>query len=249
MHPGESRTGVEVALVHEEFDSVAAEVVKSFGDSTRRAILIAIRESTEPLTVSDVAEMFGIHQTVARHHLNLLVGEGFVATSTATEPRTVGRPAKRYQAGTREIHLDYPPRNLGLLAELLTHLVETVGPTDIAEVAYRLGQDHGEKLAAELVDSATRGLDGAMTTVADIMSGIGFGTRAETHPTQLLTSHCPFGAYALDHPEVACSFDRGIVTGLMGTIHCPSHVEVVAHEDLEEVCVTNVSPQLQTGIS
>ncbi|MEE9298267.1 MAG: helix-turn-helix domain-containing protein [Acidimicrobiia bacterium] len=238
---------VAAPRVYEEFDRVAAGVVKSLGDATRRAILIAIKESTEPLAVSDVAEMFGIHRTVARHHLNLLAGEDFVTTSTATKPRTVGRPAKRYQAGTREVHLDYPPRNLGLLVELLTHLVETVGPTDRAEVAYRFGHDYGEELAAELGDSIAGGLDGAITTVADAMRGIGFGARAETHAGQLLTSHCPFGAYALDHPEVVCSFDRGIVAGLMGSIHRQSQVEIDPHKNLEEVCVTSISPQLQTA--
>lgn len=234
--------------VYEEFDKVAAGVVKSLGDATRRAILIAVKESTEPLAASDVAEMFGIHRTVARHHLNLLAGEGFITTSTAAKPRTVGRPAKRYQAGTREIHLDYPPRNLSLLIELLTHLVETVGPTDKAEVAYRFGQDYGKELAAELGDSITGGLDGAITTVADTMRGIGFAARAETHAGQLLTSHCPFGAYALDHPEVVCSFDRGIVAGLMGTIHCQSQVEIDPHKNLEEVCVTSISPHPQIAI-
>jgi len=229
-------------MVHREFDKVATSVAKSLGDATRRAILIAIRESTDPLTVSDVAEKFGIHRTVARHHLDLLANEGFVATSTATEPRTVGRPAKHYQAGTREIHLDYPPRNQGLLVELLTHLVETAGPNDKEEVAYRFGQDYGEELAAELGDSKAE-LDRAITTVADAMRGIGFAARAETDAGQLLTSHCPFGAYALDHPEVVCSFDRGIVAGMMGALHCQSHVEVVPHGGLDGVCVTNISPQ------
>ena len=233
--------------MHEDFDKTAASVAKSLGDATRRAILIAIRESTEPLAVSDVAEMFYIHRTVARHHLNLLASEGFVETSTATEPRAVGRPAKQYQAGTREIHLDYPPRNQSLLVELLTHLVETAGPNDQGEVAYRFGQNYGEELAAELGDSEG-GLDGAIKTVADTMGGIGFGARAEAGVGQLLTSHCPFGAYALDHPEIVCSFDRGIVAGMMGTIHCQSQVEVVPHKDLSGVCVTSISPQTQTNI-
>ena len=234
--------------VHEDFDRAAAGVVRSIGDATRRAILIAIKESTEPLAASDVAEMFGIHRTVARHHLNLLATEGFITTSAAAKPRTVGRPAKRYQASTREIHLDYPPRNLSLLVELLTHLVETVGPNDRGEVAYRFGQNYGEELAAELGDSIAGGLDGAITTVADTMTGIGFAARAKTHTGQLLTSHCPFGAYALDHPEVACSFDRGIVAGLMGTIHCPSQVEIDPHKNLEEVCVTSINPRPQPAI-
>lgn len=235
-------------MVHEEFDRVAAKVAKSLGDTTRRAILIAVSESPEPLAVADVAEMFGIHQTVARHHLNLLVNEGFVATSTATEPLTVGRPAKRYQAGTREIHLDFPPRNQGLLVEILTHLVETAGPDDKGEVAYRFGRDYGEEIAAELGNSKG-GLDGAIATVAEAMRGIGFAARAGTDAGQLLTSHCPFGAYALDHPEVVCSFDRGVVAGMMGTLHCQSNVEVVPHTDLEEVCVTSISPQPQTDIT
>ena len=234
--------------MHEEFDRAAVEVTKSLGDATRRAILIAIRESVEPLTVSDVAKRFGIHRTVARHHLNLLADVGLVTTGTAREPPTVGRPAKCYQAGTREIHLDYPPRNLSLLVELLTHLVESVRPTDVGELAYRLGQNYGEELAAKSADFAKPGLDGAITTVADIMSDLGFGTRAETHGTQLLTSHCPFGAYALDHPEVTCSFDRGIVAGLMGTIHCQSDVEVDPRKDLKGVCITSIRPLPQTDI-
>lgn len=235
--------------MHEEFDRVAGEVAKSFGDPTRRAILIAIRESSEPLAASDISDMFGIHRTVARHHLNLLAAEGFVTSAAATDPRPVGRPAKRYRAGTRELHLDYPPRNSNLLVELLTHVVETAGPDDKGEVAYRFGQNYGQELAAELGESTAGGFDGAIITVADIMRGIGFGARAENDAGQLLTSHCPFGAYALDHPEVVCSFDRGMVAGLMGTIHCQSDVEIAPHHNLEEVCITSISPQLQTDIA
>ncbi|HSO50822.1 MAG TPA: helix-turn-helix domain-containing protein, partial [Acidimicrobiia bacterium] len=53
-------------------DSRISDLTASLGDPTRRAIYIAVRESAEPLTTSNVAALFDIHPNVARHHLDRL---------------------------------------------------------------------------------------------------------------------------------------------------------------------------------
>ena len=47
-----------------------SDLTSALGDPTRRAIYVAVRESPEPVTTSQVAKLFGIHPNVARHHLD-----------------------------------------------------------------------------------------------------------------------------------------------------------------------------------
>ena len=47
-------------------ESRISDLTSALGDPTRRAIYIAARESPEPMTTSQVAELFGLHPNVAR---------------------------------------------------------------------------------------------------------------------------------------------------------------------------------------
>ena len=51
------------------------------------------------------------------------------------------------------------------------------------------------------------------------MTMAGFEIDAEPDAHRLLTSFCPFGTTAIAHPEVVCSLDRGMVTGLLEALH------------------------------
>ena len=81
-----------------DFDTLdrrISDLTSALGDPTRRAIYIAVRESAEPLTTTGVAQIFKIHPNVARHHLDILVDEGFIRVSDRRpKGQTAGRPAK-----------------------------------------------------------------------------------------------------------------------------------------------------------
>ena len=66
-----------------------------FGDPTRRGIYRHLRDASEPLSASEVAEVFGVHRTVARAHLEKLAELGLVESGTRRRAGG-GRPAKTY---------------------------------------------------------------------------------------------------------------------------------------------------------
>ncbi len=64
-----------------QFDQQVSDLASALGDTTRRGIYVTVRESSEPMTVSVIAGLFGIHANVARHHLDHLVSDGYLQVS------------------------------------------------------------------------------------------------------------------------------------------------------------------------
>jgi predicted ArsR family transcriptional regulator len=232
-----------------QLDRTLRDLTSSLGDSTRRAIYITVRESKEPVTVSDIAKAFEIHPNVARHHLDRLAGDGYVRVSKrrplgAAGPGA-GRPAKCYEATSKEIDLHFPARRYDLLAELLVQVVERVAPENLSEVAQEVGREYGRELARRLELPDGSGFKAAVKAVAKAMTGVGFTMAPDSGGERLLTNHCPFGATAADHPALICSLDQGIVTGLMEVLQPDITPEVHPHQRLDEECVTEVPVEIR----
>lgn len=222
-------------------DRRISDLTTALGDPTRRAIYIATRESVEAMTTSKAAKLFGIHPNVARHHLDLLTEEGFLRLAPAPVGSvSAGRPAKSYVATSKEVDLHFAPRRFEMLTEMLFQVLEEVSPPDVAAVAERVGRTYGQRLASEIGAPDDPGYDGAVQAVASAMTGLGFSVDPDVEGQRLLTSHCPFGETATNHPEVICSLDRGIVSGLFGALSVPCNPVVIPHRQLEDDCVTQV---------
>ncbi len=222
-------------------DSRISDLTASLGDSTRRAIYIAVRESAEPLTTSEVAKLFDIHANVARHHLDRLADDGYVQVShRPSANQGAGRPAKTYEATSKEVTVHFAPRRFEMLTEMLFQVLEEVAPENVSEVAENVGRSYGEKLASEIGAPEEPGYDDAVQAVASAMTGLGFSVDPDVPGQRLLTSHCPFGESATNHPEVICSLDRGIVAGLFGALSFDCNPVVIPHKALDDDCVTQV---------
>ncbi|HUF16265.1 MAG TPA: helix-turn-helix domain-containing protein [Acidimicrobiia bacterium] len=219
-----------------------SDLTSSLGDPTRRAIYIAVRESVEPMTTSKVADLFDIHPNVARHHLDRLADDGYLKVShqrRAGGPGA-GRPAKTYEPTNKEVSVHFAPRRFEMLAEMLFQVLDELSPPDVSEIAERVGRSYGQQLAAEIGGTNEPGYDEAVKAVASAMTGLGFSVDPDVEGQRLLTSHCPFGETATNHPEVICSLDRGIVAGLFGALSVPCNPVVFPHKVLEDDCVTQV---------
>lgn len=229
-----------------ELDRTLGDLASTLGDPTRRGIYIAIRQAAEPMTASQVAELFDIHPNVARHHLDRLAQDGYlrVARGKPTGSIGAGRPAKRYEATDKEIDLHFPARRYDLLVELMVQVLERLAPDQAAGIAEEVGRDYGRRLAAEIGLPDHPGFPAAVKAVAKVMSGMGFGSRAEPDAGQILTSHCPFGQAAIDHPAVVCSLDRGIRQGLIEAVDPSLHPVTTPHHPPEEACVTEMRAEL-----
>ena len=221
------------------------DLTSSLGDPTRRGIYITVREAPEPATASQIADLFSIHPNVARHHLDRLAEDGYLeVTRRRPDGKSgpgAGRPAKCYTATTKEIDLHFPARRYDLLSELLVRVIERIDPGNLADIAADIGREYGSEIASEIGAPSESGFDTAVNAVALAMTGMGFATDSDADTRRLLTSHCPFADTAVKHPEVVCSLDRGIVSGLMeGLSHDWRPVQVVSHPGLAEDCVAQV---------
>lgn len=223
-------------------DSRISDLTASLGDPTRRAIYIAVRESPDPMTTPKIAGLFDIHPNVARHHLDRLVDDGYLKVSHARriDGAGAGRPAKTYESTDKEVSVHFAPRRFEMLTEMLFKVLAEVSPPNVAEVAERVGRSYGEQLAAEIGGPEDPGYDEAVQAVASAMTGLGFSVDPDVEGQRLLTSHCPFGETATNHPEVICSLDRGIVAGLFGAMSHPCNPVVIPHHHLDDDCVTKV---------
>ena len=109
-------------------DRHISDLTSALGDPTRRAIYIAVRESAEPLTTSQVAALFGLHPNVARHHLDRLSGDGYLKVSHKRQGGKggpgAGRPAKCYEVTAKEVSVHFAPRRFEMLVEMLIRILD-----------------------------------------------------------------------------------------------------------------------------
>ncbi|GMQ86647.1 MAG: helix-turn-helix domain-containing protein [Acidimicrobiia bacterium] len=227
-----------------QFDRQVSDLASALGDTTRRGIYVAVRESTEPVTVSEIAELFTIHANVARHHLDHLVADGYLCVSRRRpEGRSgpgAGRPAKHYESTSKDVSVQFPALRYDLLAELLLRVVNRIAPVDAGDIAEEVGREYGRELAAELGFEDDAGYEAAARAVATAMMGVGFEIEARPGEHRLVTRHCPFGGSAEAHPDIVCRLDQGLVSGLLERTNQPSLVIVTPHGGEDETCLTEI---------
>lgn len=210
------------------FTSTVSAITNAFGDPTRRGIYLLARDTEGGVTASQVADKFGVHPNVARHHLDKLAAGGYLEVAIErAEGAGAGRPSKHYRVpadARTESMSDVPVRSDDLVLSLLGRALALL-PRDQAEaMAEEVGQEYGAAMAQGLTgaDLATgqRSLRSAMQAVADALSAHGFAAHADQRNNQLriINHHCPFGEVAIEHP-VICAVDRGMVKGMLTALH------------------------------
>jgi predicted ArsR family transcriptional regulator len=203
-------------------------ITNAFGDPTRRGIYLVARDTDGGVTASQVADKFGVHPNVARHHLDKLAAGGYLEVAIErAEGAGAGRPSKHYRvpadARTESVS-DVPVRSDDLVLSLLGRALSLL-PRDKAEaMAEEVGQEYGAAMAQGLtgadLSTGQRSLRSAMQAVADALSAHGFAAHADQRNNQLriINNHCPFGDVAIEHP-VICAVDRGMVKGMLTALH------------------------------
>ena len=220
------------------------DLTSALGDPTRRGIYIAVRQSSEGHDAAHIATVFDIHANVARHHLDRLVDEGYLVVEHRRKAGKAGpgagRPSKWYSVSEKQINVHFPSQTPDLLTELLMRLLAEVAPSDIGAIARRVGQEYGTELAAQIGVPSETGFEEAVKAVVAAMTGVGFGMSADMDASRLLTNHCPFGETAINHPDVVCALDQGLVAGLMASVDDCNPV-VQPHAAQNDDCITEVA--------
>jgi len=191
-----------------------------FGDPTRRGIYRHLRECDSPQSATEVAEVFGLHRTVARAHLERLTEMGL--SETATRRRAGGgRPAKTYALTDTRLEVMLPPRRYERLARLLLRLLDDsldAGPAVAAAVSF--GRVCGEEIAVEVAgESVEPPIRLSAAAVLDWMEAAGYGAKlgAGGGDTTVIEVHnCVYRELALEYPDIVCGFDEGMLCGMFG---------------------------------
>ena len=122
-----TRQAQRPASADEGFSATVAAITSAFGDTTRRQIYLFARER-HGVTASEVADQFALHPNVARHHLDKLAAGGYLDVYVDRGNAGVGRPSKRYLAGTGDTNASVPALRDDLLLALLGRLLAIVDP-------------------------------------------------------------------------------------------------------------------------
>ncbi len=207
------------------FNATVSAITDAFGDPTRRAIYLYVRDRGGDLgaTTSAVAGHVGVHPNVARHHLDKLAAGGYLEVQTGkVAGGGAGRPSKRYVA-VADAGTDFPVRSDDLLLSLLGRALTRMSAADAEAMAEEVGAEYGRAMAAglrgEQLEAGHRSLRSAIQAVADALTAHGFAAHAESRNDQLriINDHCPFGDVATEHP-VICAVDRGMVRGMLSEL-------------------------------
>lgn len=173
----------------------------------RANVLAVLTERGTPCDVREVAAALGIHVTTARFHLNNLVSDGRVSTTTMRSA-TAGRPRVGYVA------VSSPPVG-DLLGALLAQLGSTPAARERAGAeAGRLWADAHTTPPSTSTPSATPDLPDPVTVAAETLGQLGFrvsGTVSAFGTHELRICSCPLKDIARDHPEVARGVARGVI--------------------------------------
>ncbi len=210
-----------------EFASAVTAISSAFGDPTRRDIFLFIHEVGEGATAAEVAEKFGLHVNVARHHLDKLSAGGYAEVVVARGARTgAGRPSKRYRATEPQLSPQVPVRHDAVLVNLLKRALALLPREQAEALAEEVGAEYGQAMAASMGDAAEtqRSFRAALHAVADAMTAHGFAARVDTpqpdgakDQLRIVAEHCPFGGAEVVHP-VICAVDRGMIRGMLGAL-------------------------------
>jgi len=210
-----------------------------FGDPTRRGIYRHLRGVSEPLTASQVAEVFGVHRTVARAHLEKLAELGLVEAGTRRRAGG-GRPAKTYVLTAERIEVMLPPRRYERLSRFLLRLIDsTVGPEVAGELAFALGRDFGVETAAEIAgDDVQPPIKLAPRAVLAWMDEAGYSATLDDGAKGVVAvevRNCVYRELAEEYPHIVCPFDRGTVCGMLG-VDASAHTQTRSMSAGDDYC-------------
>ena len=240
-----AQTAPTPTLTPGAFTAAVSAITNAFGDPTRRAIYLFAHEHERDrgVTAAQVAERFGLHPNVARHHLDKLAAGGYLDVNVErSETGGAGRPSKRYRAHDEQVTLSVPVKTDDLVLTMLGRALARLSPAEAEAMAEEVGIEYGQAMAAGLAgpDGVEGGAERPLAT-GDALTAHGFAAHTEKRGNELriVNNHCPFGAAAIENP-VICAVDRGMVKGMLASLYGDTEPETAAslpHGD--EVCVTS----------
>ncbi len=187
-------------------------------DFTRRDILLRFYADRKARSVDDVAEVAGIHRSVAFDHLERLVALGYLESERRRG--FPGKPAKIYRLTAGPVQLSHPARRYDVLAEALARALQGLGDNG-SLVARRAGRAYGEALGRPGARSVGKALEPLME----------MGGEYSVEGKRIDCTNCLFAEVCRRAP-VICGFHAGLLEGVLAISGFPIDVEALGFRDL-----------------
>lgn len=177
--------------------------------TTRDIILHTIKQSPQS-TVEELAEAADISPVTVRHHLNALLADGHIESSSIR--RKVGRPYYVYSLSEKGQEL-FPKRYVRLTSRLLDEMKERL-PEDVVAEIFRGVVD--SVLSEHRGEFEHLPIEQRLDYLVELLSEEGFLSSWE--PTvdgyRLVEYSCPYISIGATHTEV-CDFDKQLMNGVL----------------------------------
>jgi predicted ArsR family transcriptional regulator len=227
-----------MAVVQQWDLSLLATLGGALGDATRFAMFEHVITSSDPVSASETAAVFGLHRTVARSHLEKLAEAGLVIVGTRRNPRG-GRPAKVYSPAPTRLDIQVPPRRYRSLSTMLVRLAAKLNGSS-AMLAEEVGCECGRQAATGL-PGGQFSRDGRLNlgSIVAYLRETGCSPQAtvrDDHTLVVEVSNCLYLEVAREHPAVVCGLSSGLLCGLVG-VDPRAHRQTASIIDGDAACV------------
>ena len=173
-------------------------------------MLEVLDEREEPISITALATLTGLHANTLREHLDVLADAGLVRRERAPVAGR-GRPAWLYSAVPDEQPDDGAAEYAGL-ASALAEVIEQTSSTPRHD-AIDSGRRWGRRLATR--GPGTGGEADARRDVVQLLDDLGFAPQPDARHAVVRLTRCPLLDAARRHPEIVCGVHLGIVRGAL----------------------------------
>jgi predicted ArsR family transcriptional regulator len=181
--------------------------------STRERILNILKERGQA-TVDGLSQELGLTAVTVRHHLDILRGEGLIASPLIHRRKTPGRPQYVYTLADKAT--SFFPKRYGQLTNLiLDELRSHLSPAEMDQ----LMRDIGERIASQVNLSRKDGFETRLIAATDFLNELGYMARWEQQTDgdyALHVANCPYEAVSHQDQQI-CTIDMTLLTRLLGT--------------------------------
>lgn len=203
----------------------------------RGEVLAALRSSSSPLSILDLAGRLGLHPNTVRFHLRVLAESGRVEQVPAVRGAT-GRPPSMFRAhGGMD---PAGPRSYRVLAEVLA---TSLGADDRGrDKAVEAGRAWGARLADTTTHGPAADDEEAITLLVDLLDDLGFAPerRSSEVASQVGLTHCPFLDLVPEHGRVICPMHLGLMQGVLAGLGAGVGVERLEPFAEPDLCLAHL---------
>jgi predicted ArsR family transcriptional regulator len=180
--------------------------------ATRKHILDILKERGQ-VTVDELSQELDLTTVTVRHHLDILRGEGLIASPLAHRRKAPGRPRYIYSL-TEKSSAFFPKRYDHLSRLMLSEVHSYLSPDEVDQMMKHIG----ERIASQAVLPDEDGFEARLAAVVEFLNELGYMARWERHDDNdycLHIANCPYEQVARQDPKV-CKIDVTLLTRLLG---------------------------------